>query len=119
MPFSTSTQAPITFKHDVYRSLCRVAVGAVLLIAASASLAASKINVGTVVWIGYGPFYVAESLNLYKKYDLDVKLKVFSDPALIPAALASGSVQGAMLTYDQVIGQVALGMQQRLSLIHI
>ncbi|WP_083664497.1 ABC transporter substrate-binding protein [Herminiimonas arsenitoxidans] len=113
MPFSTSTQAPITFKNDVYRALCRVAVGAVLLIAASASFAASKINVGTVVWIGYGPFYVAESLNLYKKYGLDVKLNVFSDPALIPAALASGSVQGAMLTYDQVIGQVALGMQQR------
>ncbi len=113
MPFSIRTQSPATFKHDIYRSLCRVAVGAVLSIAATTSFAATKINVATVVWIGYGPFYVAESLDLYKKYGLNVKLKVFSDPALIPSALASGAVQGAMETYDQVVGQVAKGISQK------
>jgi NitT/TauT family transport system substrate-binding protein len=80
---------------------------------APTAMAATTLNVGTVVWIGYGPFYVAEAMDMYKKYGLSVKLQVFSDPALIPAALAGNSVQGAMLTYDQVIGQAAKGMQQK------
>lgn len=97
--------------------LRKIVVGAVLAISTTMSFAAApaatQLKVGTVVWIGYGPFYVAEKLDLYKKYGLSVKLQVFSDPALIPAALASNSLQGAMLTYDQVIGQVAKGMMQK------
>ena len=70
-------------------------------------------KIGTVVWIGYSPFYVAEALDLYKKYNLKVSLQVFSDPALIPPAIASGAVDGGMLTYDQVVGQVAAGQAQK------
>ncbi len=103
---STCASAPSTL-------LRKIVVGAVLAISTTMSFAATPLKVGTVVWIGYGPFYVAEKLDLYKKYGLSVKLQVFSDPALIPAALASNSLQGAMLTYDQVIGQVAKGMMQK------
>lgn len=70
-------------------------------------------KIATVVWIGYGPFYVAEALDLYKKYNLKVSLQVFNDPALIPAAIASGAVDGGMLTYDQVVGQVAAGRNMK------
>ena len=94
-------------------SVRKFIVGAALALSASASFAATQLNIGTVVWIGYGPFYVAEAMDMFKKYKLSVKLQVFSDPALIPAALAGGSVQGAMVTYDQVIGQVAKGMAQK------
>jgi NitT/TauT family transport system substrate-binding protein len=73
----------------------------------------APMKIGTVIWIGYGPFYVADALDLYKKYGLKVNLQVFTDPALIPAAIASGAVDGAMLTYDQVIGQVATGQMQK------
>lgn len=76
---------------------------------APASAAVTSVKIGTVIWIGYGPFYVAESLDLFKKYNLKVSLQVFSDPALIPPALESSALDGAMLTYDQVIGQVAAG----------
>ncbi|HET8870686.1 MAG TPA: ABC transporter substrate-binding protein [Aquabacterium sp.] len=76
---------------------------------APASAAVTSVKIGTVIWIGYGPFYVAESLDLFKKYNLKVSLQVFSDPALIPPALESGALDGAMLTYDQVIGRVAAG----------
>lgn len=86
-----------------------------LALATNAASAAgpATMKLGTVVWIGYGPFYVAEALDLYKKYNLKVSLQVFSDPALIPSALASGAVDGAMLTYDQVVGQVAGGQAQK------
>jgi NitT/TauT family transport system substrate-binding protein len=73
----------------------------------------ASLKLATVVWIGYGPFYVADALNLYKKYNLKVSLQVFNDPALIPAAIASGAVDGGMLTYDQVVGQVAAGRNMK------
>jgi NitT/TauT family transport system substrate-binding protein len=112
MPFTASRPSSASSSPFV-KSLRRAVVGAALSLVAASSFAATKMNIATVVWIGYGPFYVAESLDLFKKYGLSVKLNVFSDPALIPAALASGSVQGAMETYDQVIGQVAKGISQR------
>ncbi|MBC8006946.1 MAG: ABC transporter substrate-binding protein [Prolixibacteraceae bacterium] len=86
---------------------------AILLFAGSGAFAAGTVKIGTVIWIGYGPYYVADALDLYKKSGLKVTLQVFSDPALIPPAIEGGSVDGGMLTYDQVIGQVAKGSTQR------
>jgi NitT/TauT family transport system substrate-binding protein len=92
-------------------------VFAAALVAGIAALApavhAQTIKIGTVVWIGYGPYYVAEALDLYKKSGVKVELQVFTDPALIPPAIESGAVAGGMLTYDQVIGVVAKGSTQR------
>jgi NitT/TauT family transport system substrate-binding protein len=113
MPSTTRIASSAFFMSGSLSFARKLAAGAALATAASACFAAAPLNVGTVIWIGYGPFYVAESLDLYKKYGLSVKLQVFSDPALIPAALAGGSVQGAMVTYDQVIGQAAKGMAQK------
>lgn len=91
------------------------ALGLALSLAAFSSFAQAPVQmkIATVVWIGYGPFYVAEALDLYKKYNLKVSLQVFNDPALIPAAIASGAVDGGMLTYDQVVGQVAAGRNMK------
>jgi NitT/TauT family transport system substrate-binding protein len=86
---------------------------AVLLLVGGGAFAAGTAKIGTVIWIGYGPYYVADALDLYKKSGLKVSLQVFSDPALIPPAIEGGSVDGGMLTYDQVIGQVAKGSTQR------
>jgi NitT/TauT family transport system substrate-binding protein len=72
--------------------------------------AADSVKVGTVTWIGYGPFYVADQLDLFKKSGVKVAMQIFADPALIPAAVAAGSVDTGMVTYDQVISQVAKGV---------
>ncbi|MCW5622590.1 MAG: ABC transporter substrate-binding protein [Burkholderiales bacterium] len=84
-----------------------------LALTAAAPAFAAPIKIGTVIWIGYGPYYVADALNLFKKSGVDVTLQVFTDPALIPPAIESGAVAGGMLTYDQVIGMVAKGSTQR------
>jgi len=86
---------------------------ATVLLAAGGAHAAGSAKIGTVIWIGYGPYYVADALDLYKKSGYKVSLQMFSDPALIPPAIEGGSVDGGMLTYDQVIGQVAKGSTQR------
>jgi NitT/TauT family transport system substrate-binding protein len=93
-------------------------VSVTLALAASTAMAAgpTSLKLGSLVWIGYGPFYVADALDLYKKYNLKVSLQMFSDPALIPPAIASGAVDGGMLTYDQVVGQVAAGQSQKVVL---
>jgi NitT/TauT family transport system substrate-binding protein len=84
-----------------------------LALAPAMAQAPAQLKIATVVWIGYGPFYVADALDLYKKYNLKVSLQVFNDPALIPAAISSGAVDGGMLTYDQVVGQVAAGRNMK------
>jgi len=99
--------------ESMIKDLKKFILGAALALMASSSLAATQMKIGTVIWIGYGPFYIAESLDFYKKHGLSVKLQVFSDPALIPPALVGGSVQGAMVTYDQVIGQAAKGIRHK------
>ncbi|MHB1668324.1 putative ABC-type nitrate/sulfonate/bicarbonate transport system, periplasmic component [Thiomonas sp. X19] len=97
----------------------RVALRTLASLAAFASLTVSGVqvaqatqpmNIGTVVWIGYGPFYVADAKGFFKHYGLDAKLQNFNDPALIPSAIASKAVEGGMLTYDQVIGSDAKGL---------
>lgn len=113
MSFKTRTEFSGVFPSGFTAILRNTAVGAALALCAGSSFAETRMNLGTVVWVGYGPFYVAEAMDMFKKHGLSVKLQVFSDPALIPSALASGSIQGAMVTYDQVIGQVAKGLPQR------
>jgi len=94
------------------RSLCAALLGAAGLASLGAS-AAQTVKIGTVVWIGYGPYYVADQLNLFKKSGLKVVMQIFNDPALIPPAVTGGSVHGGMVTYDQVISAVAKGSSMK------
>jgi NitT/TauT family transport system substrate-binding protein len=88
----------------------RVALAAALVLSAATASAAGTVKVGINVWIGSAPFYVADQLDLYKKYDTKVKLQFFTDLSLIPPAMISGGVDAAVLTYDMVLGTVARGM---------
>lgn len=99
------------------RSLRKTLLGACLATVAAVlpftSQAVEKLKVGTVVWAGYAPFYVADKLDLYKAHGLSVELQFFNDPALIPTAMAGGALDGGMLTYDQVVGGVAKGLAHK------
>jgi NitT/TauT family transport system substrate-binding protein len=88
---------------------CAVAVATLSLGFAPTAHAEDKVTLATVAWIGYAPFYIAVEKDMFSKYGIKVDLKDFADPALIPAALQSGGIQGAMYTYDQVINLVANG----------
>ena len=98
-----------SFKKTCLVSMLMIAAG----LSSVTAQAATTMKIGTVVWIGYGPFFVADAKGMYKKHGLDVTLQMFTDPALIPTAMASNSVDGGMLTYDQVIGSVAKGLSQK------
>jgi NitT/TauT family transport system substrate-binding protein len=82
---------------------------ATLLSASFSASAVTPLKIALTTWIGYSPFYVAEGKDMYKKYDLKVTLQTFSDPAMLPSAMTSKAVDGALMTYDQVIGAAAQG----------
>jgi len=98
---------------SLLRRALDIAVIAAALGAPFAAHAGGTLKIGTTTWIGYGPFYVAEAMEFYKKHDVTVRFQSFSDPALIPPAIATGAVDGGMLTYDQVIGAVAKGQAMK------
>lgn len=93
--------------------LRRVLTAAALAASASAALAAPTVKLGTAAWVGYAPFYVAVDKDFFSAHGLKVELQDFPDPALMPAALESGSIQGTMYTYDQVITSVANGRKHK------
>ena len=73
--------------------------------------AATPVKLSLTTWIGYSPFYVADGMGMYKKQGLDVTLKTFSDPAMLPSSVTSKAVDGSLMTYDQLIGAVAQGQK--------
>ena len=95
----------------IRKTLAGASLAAAAALSPVAAQAADSMTIGTVVWAGYGPFYVADKLDLYDQFGLDVELQFFNDPALLPSAMAGGAVDGAMLTYDQVVGAVAKGLK--------
>ena len=80
-----------------------------LLSASFSATAATPMKIALTTWIGYSPFYVAEGKDIFKKHDLSVTLQTFADPAMLPSALTSKAADGALMTYDQVIGAAAQG----------
>lgn len=97
-------------RRTVLRAVIGAAAFASISLAGTQAALAAPMTIGTVTWIGYGPFYVADAKGFFKKHGLEARLQNFSDPALIPSAIASGAVSGGMLTYDQVIGADAKGL---------
>lgn len=92
------------------RALLGAAAGLALLGGSTVSAAAAtKVNLGIVPWIGYGPIYVAAAKGFFAAHGLDVNLVNFDDPAAIPPAVYSGQVDAGTETYDQVIGTNAKG----------
>ena len=85
-----------------------IAAVALLTVSLSAS-AETPLKIALTTWIGYSPFYVAEGMDMYKKHGLKVTLQTFADPAMLPSAVASKAADGALMTFDQVIGAAAQG----------
>jgi NitT/TauT family transport system substrate-binding protein len=89
--------------------LKKLVLGIALLSASLSAGAATPLKIALTTWIGYSPFYVAEGMDMYKKYGLKVSLQTFADPAMLPSALTGKAADGALMTYDQVIGAAAQG----------
>lgn len=93
---------------NMNKHLLATALTAALITYSFTSIAATPVKLSLTTWIGYSPFYVADGMGLFKKQGLNVTLKTFSDPAMLPSSVTSKAVDGSLMTYDQLIGAVAL-----------
>ncbi|NTV96199.1 MAG: ABC transporter substrate-binding protein, partial [Thiobacillus sp.] len=84
-------------KRSFLRNFCSIALGLAGALVLTGAQAATSMKIGLTTWIGYSPFYVAEALDLYKKYGLKVSLQTFPDPAALPSALSGGALDGALM----------------------
>ena len=104
----------MTICFSLRRALLGATAGLAMLAGAGGTaFAATKINLGIVPWIGYGPIYVAAAKGYFAAQGLDVNMVNFDDPASIPPAVYSGQVAAGTETYDQVIGTNAKGWHMK------
>ncbi len=126
-PGERHSSLPLSTRQETYLSLIAIrrrrfisSLGGTLgaLFFSGCAFAAGSAKIATVVWIGYGPFYVADQLDLFKKSGVKVSMQMFQDPALIPPAVTGGTVDGGLITYDQVISSVAMGEGKKFHVIY-
>ncbi len=79
----------------------------VATIVAHPAQARQEVIIGTVIWIGYSPLYVAHELDLFEPYGVEVDLIIYSDNTMMTKALKDGTAQAGTLTYDEVIRAIA------------
>lgn len=107
----------MTYRPSLIRTLVMLlVVGCMQFVARPAAAATPTVTIGTVVWIGYAPLYVADHIKAFEKHGVKVKFTNFSDNATMPAAVESGSIDGATLTYDQVLPGAAKGWDLQVAL---
>ena len=66
-------------------------------------------RMGTEPWLGYGPWWIADSKGLFKTNGLDVKLSSFDTDDQINAALASGQIDGANIATHTALRLISSG----------
>lgn len=65
-------------------------------------------------WVGSGPFFIALKNGYYKKYGLDVKIKIVEDEAQFPALLSSNAVQALGHVIDREVISYSKGVDESL-----
>jgi NitT/TauT family transport system substrate-binding protein len=74
-----------------------------------------QLRIGTNIWAGYEPLYLARNLGFYK--DTQIKLIELSSASDVIHALRSGTLEGAALTLDEALTLIDDGIDLRLILI--
>lgn len=73
------------------------------------------LRIGTNVWAGYEPLYLARSLGYYE--GSRIKLVELTSASEVIHALRSGSLEGAALTLDEVLNLVDEGLDLKVILV--
>ncbi len=77
------------------------ALAIVALCTTSLPAEAGSLKVGHSTWVGYGPFYIAQSKGYFKEEGVDVEFTIMEDTALKMGALFAGQIDVAASTSDE------------------
>jgi NitT/TauT family transport system substrate-binding protein len=79
--------------------------------------AQQPVKIGTNDWIGYSPFILAEKAGLFSKNEANVELVNFASAQQEIEALREGKINGAALTFDEVVTLVDAGFPLKVVLV--
>ena len=101
------------FQSTSHKIFC--AAFLLVLLGACSPANEKPLRIGTNVWIGYEPLYLARSLNFYKETSINlVELTSASD---VIHALRSGTLDGAALTLDETLSLINDGLDIKVILV--
>jgi len=99
-----------------YRERCRLwMIIGVLLLTVGCSPPSEPFRVGTNIWIGYEPLYLADALGYYDGEP--IRLVAMSNATEVQRAMRAGVLEAAALTLDEALNLVADGFDLRVVLV--
>jgi len=78
---------------------------------------AVPIIIGINNWTGYDPFILADETELFKKNNVNVKIKRFATATEEMQAMKNGKIQGAGFTLDEVFSLIESGFRGKVVLV--
>jgi len=78
---------------------------------------AGTFRMGTEPWLGYGPWWVADSKGLFKLNGVDTKISMFTTDDEINAALVAGQIDGANIATHTALRLKAAGTPIKIVLV--
>jgi len=92
---------PFKRKSAVKKAFFSSLMAAALCLSQAAS--AGELKIAHTTWVGYGTLYLARDLGYFKEQGLDVKLQAIEEASMYMAAQASGNIDGAASTIDEIL----------------
>jgi len=75
-----------------------------LMLSTSNAFSSNTVKIGVQPWLGYGPWWIAEKLDLFQKHGIDGKIINFTWDADMVAGLASGKLDVIAAATNSLIG---------------
>jgi NitT/TauT family transport system substrate-binding protein len=109
------SKLPLVVLHKLAVSVGGAALLSASLLSVSLSVSAApeagEFKMGTLPWLGYGQWYVADHEGLFKKAGLEkVSLVNFTEDKDINAALASGQIDAANVATHTAMAMISAGL---------
>ncbi len=97
------------------RGLTRIAIGVAMLLAGCGDDAGTPLTIGTNVWPGYEPFYLAQASGLLP--GKDVPLIQYPSASEVIRGFANGAISAAAVTLDEALLMSARGLPVKIVLV--
>jgi NitT/TauT family transport system substrate-binding protein len=73
-----------------------------------------KLRMGMVVYVGEGPYFVADEKGFFADEGVDVEFVSFSDPAVLKSAFAGNQLDGYFFTADAIAFDASSGLEGKI-----
>lgn len=105
----------MVFPYKLKSILLAIVIATALLLGGCSQAPEQPIRVGTNIWLGYEPLYLAQSLGYFKSNE--VKLVQYISASQTMRSIVDGTVEAAALTLDEALLLQQFGVDARVVLV--